>query len=352
MPQPRDAQASASPTARRGGGRAAVVYGLIGVLTVIVVHATLDRDAAPTADGAVPAAVAKTAVNAAPTAQGDTAAQAAVAEAAAVTDAVPLTPDTLVVSASPRRLVRVGIQDNVTAVTNPLLRRSRPVPTELLAAAQGAAADDLDVLALPGTATSRAKIAPLSRHLSYGRLYGAPGGSRTVYLIDASGSQVDTLPFVQQAMQKALRSLKPEQSYTVIFFNGQGVTEAAPAGMTVATTAAVTQTDRFIDPQAGEILAAGRPDARAAIRRALAYQPDTVVLLSDGLTGRRNPLGDRASLLSLIDTANVSGARFHTIQVRQADPLASSQRRGTLELIASRTGGVYRFVPDEALPVR
>ena len=59
-----------------------------------------------------------------------------------------------------------------------------------------------------------------------------------------------------------------------------------------------------------------------------------------------------AALLSLIDTANVSGARFHTIQVRQADPLASSQRRGTLELIASRTGGVYRFVPDEALPVR
>ena len=125
-----------------------------------------------------------------------------------------------------------------------------------------------------------------------------------------------------------------------------------PKAMTAATTAAVTQTDRFIDPQSGQVRAVGQPDARAAIRRALAYQPDTVVLLSDGLTGRRNPLGDRAALLSLIDTANVSGARFHTIQVRQADPLASSQRRGTLELIASRTGGVYRFVPDEALPVR
>ena len=90
---------------------------------------------------------------------------------------------------------------------------------------------------------------------------------------------MDTLPFVQQAVQKALRSLKPEQSYTVIFFNGQGVTEAAPAGMTAATTAAVTQTDRFIDPQSGQVRAVGRPDARAAIRRALAYQPDTVVLL-------------------------------------------------------------------------
>jgi len=219
-----------------------------------------------------------------------------------------------------------------------------------LAAAERATTDDSDVLALPGGPA----LAPgaLSPHLAYGRLYGAPGGSRVVYLIDASGSQVDTLPFVQQAVQRAVRSLQPEQSYTVIFFNGHTMTEAAPTGMTAATTAALAETDRFIDPQAGRIVASGPPDARGAIRRALAYQPDTVVLLSDGLTGRRDPLGDRADLLALIDTANVSGARFHTIQVRQPDPLATPQRRGTLELIASRTGGVYRFVPDGELPVR
>lgn len=343
MTDPRDDRASASTKAGRGGGRAALVYAVIGVLTVGVVHATLDRGGSQPADGAV----APSAARAAAATQGESI-EASLAEVAAEDVARPLTPDTLVVSASPRRMVRVGIRDNRATATNPLLRRSRPVPPEVLAAAAEAAADDTDVLALPG------RLAPgeLSPHLAYGRLYGAPGGSRVVYLIDASGSQVDTLPFVQQAVQQALRTLRPDQSFTVIFFNGKSVTEAAPVGMKAATTAAVTETDRFIDPQAGRIVAAGRPDARGAIRRALAYQPDTVVLLSDGLTGRRDPLGDRAGLLALIDTANVSGARFHTIQVRQPDPLATPQRRGTLELIASRTGGVHRFVPDAELPVR
>jgi len=340
----RDDRASASTTtAGRGGGRAALVYAVIGVLTVGVVHATLDRGGSQPADGAVAQAAAKAAVA---TQNGAD----AVSLAHAVTDEVapPPTADTLVVSASPRRMVRVGIRDNRATATNPLLRRSRPVPPELLAAAAQAAADDADVLALPG------RLAPgeLSPHLAYGRLYGAPGGSRVVYLIDASGSQVDTLPFVQQAVQRALRTLRPDQSYAVIFFNDKSVTEASPLGMNAATAAAVTKTDRFIDPQAGRIVAAGRPDARGAIRRALAYQPDTVVLLSDGLTGRRDPLGDRAGLLALIDAANVSGARFHTIQVRQPDPLATPQRRGTLELIAARTGGVFRFVPDAELPFR
>ena len=327
---------------RSGGGRAALVYGLIGVMTVGVVHATLGGGGAPPVDASVAQATAKAAVATQNESPLESRSPAVATELAAPTG------DTLVVSAAPRRMVRVAIRDNKEAATNPLLRRSRPVSSELLAAAAEQAADDTDVLALPG------RLAPgeISPYVGHGRLYGAPGGSRIVYLIDASGSQVDTLPFVQQAVQKALRTLRPEQSYTVIFFNGKAVTEAAPVGMNAATPAAVTETDRFIDPQAGRIVAAGRADARGAIRRALAYQPDTVVLLSDGLTGRRDPLGDRAGLLALIDTANVSGARFHTLQVRQPDPLATPQRRGTLELIASRTGGVYRFVSDANLPIR
>ncbi len=192
----------------------------------------------------------------------------------------------------------------------------------------------------------------LSPHLAYGRLYGAPGGSRIVYLIDVSGSQVDTLPFVQQALQQAIRSLTPEQSYAVMFFSDDTVVEAPPAGMKYATTRAIVETNRFIDPQSGEIVATGPPSPEGAIRRAMAYQPDTVVLLSDGITGRRHPLADRARVLALIDAANMGHAVFHTIQVRDADPLANAQRRGTLEMIAARTGGVYRFVADDDLPVR
>lgn len=325
-----------------------MVYGLVGVMTVVVVHVALDRGAAPRVDAA--AAV----VQAVAAGQGESMAESLSDELAANAAASLQTEHTLVVSAAPRRMVRVGIRENRTRATNPLLKRSQPVSAQVLEeAAKLAAASQPEVLVLPSASGARSKgPSPLSPYVGHGRLYGAPGGSRIVYLIDASGSQVDTLPFVQQAVQKALRTLRAEQSYKVLFFNGKAITEAAPAGMHRATNAAVAQTDRFIDPQAGRIVAAGRPDARAAIRQALAYHPDTVVLLSDGLTGRRDPLGDRAGLLSLIDAANVSGARFHTLQVRQPDPLDTPGRRGTLELIASRTGGTYRFVSDAELPVR
>ncbi len=348
MPSRRDDLADTSGPSLRGGPIAALVYGVVGVMTVVVVHAALDRGAAKQADAVAAVTQAATAA----TAVQDDARGASLGDAVA-DEAWAMREHTLVVSAAPRRMVRVGASEKPTRATNPLLQRSRPMSAQVLhEAAKLAQASQPQVLALPSESEALKGPSALSPYVGYGRLYGAPGGSRIVYLIDASGSQVDTLPFVQQAMQQAVRSLRSEQSYTVLFFNGKAITEAGPAGMQRATNAAVTQTDRFIDPQAGRIVATGRADARAAIRRALAYHPDTVVLLSDGLTGRRDPLGDRAGLLSLIDAANVSGARFHTLQVRQPDPLATPQRRGTLELIASRTGGTYRFVTDDQLPVR
>ncbi|MEM7625191.1 MAG: hypothetical protein AAF333_06140 [Planctomycetota bacterium] len=197
----------------------------------------------------------------------------------------------------------------------------------------------------------RMSVAPQDDpYVAYGRVYGTPGATRIVYLIDASGSLIDTLPFVQAELQKALRSLRPGQSYAVMFLVGDRVVEAPPVGMKLASTRAVTHTMQWVDPSAGKVIASGRPNAHAAIRRALAYQPDAVVLLSDGLTSR-GPAGlkQRAQLVSLIETANTAGTVFHTVQLREPDPLATSTRRGTLEMIARRTGGVYRFVGEDEL---
>ena len=186
--------------------------------------------------------------------------------------------------------------------------------------------------------------------VAYGRVYGTPGATRIVYLIDASGSLIDTLPFVQVELQKALRSLRPDQSYAVMFLQGDRVVEAPPVGMKPASTRAVTHTMQWIDPAAGKVIPSGKPDAHAAIRRALAYQPDAVVLLSDGLTGRGQAgLNQRAKIVSLIDAANTAGTVFHTVQLSQPDPLATPTRRGTLELIAHLTGGAYRFVDENDL---
>ncbi|MEM8739487.1 MAG: hypothetical protein AAGG38_13570 [Planctomycetota bacterium] len=186
-----------------------------------------------------------------------------------------------------------------------------------------------------------------SRHAAFGRVYGLPGATRVVYLIDASGSLIDTMPFVLAELQRALTGLRPEQSYAVIFFAGDRVLEAPPLGMTRATGGAVTQTVQWIDPASGRVIASGPPTVDAAMRRALAYAPDAVVLLSDGLI----PAGDRADarrarLTTLIDTANTTGVVFHTAQLRRPDPMAGPTRRGTLEMIAALSGGTHRYISE------
>ncbi|MEM1110141.1 MAG: hypothetical protein AAGH99_15755 [Planctomycetota bacterium] len=189
-------------------------------------------------------------------------------------------------------------------------------------------------------------------HYTHGGLYGTPGATRLVYIIDASGSLIDTLPFIKQELQRAISDLQPEQSFAVLFFTGDGVVEASPVGMKKATSRAVRHTHEWIEPTSARVIANGRPNASAAIRRALAYQPDAIILLSDGLTGRgEKALARRAELLSLIGTANTKDVVFHTLQVRRPDPLSSPTRLGTLELIAMQSGGVHRyFSEDDLLP--
>ncbi|MBB6430565.1 hypothetical protein [Algisphaera agarilytica] len=183
-----------------------------------------------------------------------------------------------------------------------------------------------------------------------GGLYGTPGATRVVYLIDASGSLIDTFPFILEELQRSIHQLQPEQSFAVMFFAGSKVTEAPPYGMKRATTRAVQHTSQWIDPGSGRIIASGRPNADAAIRRALAYQPDAIILLSDGLTGGGDKaLATRARLLSLIETANTRDVVFHTLQVRRPDPLSTPTRLGTLELIAMQSGGVHRYLGEEDL---
>lgn len=203
----------------------------------------------------------------------------------------------------------------------------------------------------PATLPANPTNAP---YYALGGMYGTPGAGRIVYLLDASGSLIDTLPFIQQELQRSLGQLQPDQSFAVLFFAGHRVVEVPPVGMKKATHAAVQLSSQWVDPTSGKIIASGPPTPDAAIRRALAYQPDAVILLSDGLTPGEgdSALTERARLLSLIDTANTTGVTFHTLQVRQPDALAGPTRRGTLEMIALQTGGIHRYIAEDDLVPR
>ncbi len=181
--------------------------------------------------------------------------------------------------------------------------------------------------------------------------YGMPAGRKTVYVIDCSGSLIDTLPFALTELRRAIASLDAQRSYAVVFFNGSGVIEAPPRGMVRAIDEAKDTTLGWLAPDKHNVAAIGKADPLPAIQRALAYEPDTVILLSDSITGLRDPLGDRRRLVTLIEPS-AERTVFHTIQFVDADPTAAPGRVGTLELLAQMTGGRYRHLKlDDARPI-
>jgi hypothetical protein len=211
-----------------------------------------------------------------------------------------------------------------------------PVPS---VKAQSSAAADSDVVTEEPSATG----VEAPRRPEAGAFYDLPAGDRTVYLIDASGSLLDTLPFAVEELYRAVRTLHPSQQYAVVFFNGDGLVEAEPIGMQPATLDHLTQTLTWLEPRLGHVRAKGRPDAAAALGHALSMDPDTVILLSDGITGLRDPAGDRRKLVTLLGRLG-RGVRLHSVQFIDPDPLAARGRLGTLELLASLTDGKHRFV--------
>ncbi|MEM1444558.1 MAG: hypothetical protein AAGF84_00745 [Planctomycetota bacterium] len=274
-------------------------------------------------------------------------------------------PDSVVEWLMPSLSESADAWNQPVALTTGQVRTDTQVDTPLLVQASEPAAEQAnaetanDPEALPVVAAEVepepveplvASPPPLPRDFTSGAFFGLTTGPRTVYLLDASGSLLDTLPFAIEELYRSVRTLDDRQQYAVVFFNGEGIVEASPGGMKPATRANLTQTLTWLEPRLANVRAKGRPDAADALAHALTLQPDTIILLSDGVTGLRDPAADRRKLVTLLERLG-RGVRVHTIQFIDPDPLASRGRLGTLELLASLSGGRHRFVGlDQVAP--
>ncbi|MFN3166070.1 MAG: hypothetical protein ACE37H_03290 [Phycisphaeraceae bacterium] len=193
-----------------------------------------------------------------------------------------------------------------------------------------------------------------------------PGGNATriVYLVDASGSMVDVLPFVINELKRVINQLEPRHEVTVLFFSGEGVFEVAAGGKATGLRSAdprfKAEATRWVTLDNHAFRAGGRGSkhVKQALTRALSYEPEVVFLLSDNLTG--GGLGAtqhelfQDDLLGLIAAQNKStpAARINTLQFLYEDPLVRAGLRGTLDRIADETGGAYRFISQRELHLR
>ena len=179
------------------------------------------------------------------------------------------------------------------------------------------------------------------------RFFGTGGNAKTLaYLVDASGSLIDTLPFVIQELKRSINNLSPKQKFTIIFFQRDEALEVPPPGLKRANDQLKKTVTEWIGAGAGNVIAGGTSNPVPALRRALGYKPDLIFVLSDNLTGYGRYEIDQDRLVDMINQMNKRNTKINTIQFLYPDALA------TLKRISTETQGVYKFIGEADLGLK
>jgi len=201
----------------------------------------------------------------------------------------------------------------------------------------GKARDDgLDIIALGQSSRSDARssdlgqLTPMAPRTTFFNAYG--NAYVVVYVVDRSGSMIDTIGPLKRELKRSLSELKPMQKFHVIFFSAGRPVEGPAGSVTWASDRNKRRYFEFIDGIGPE----GKTDPQWAVKRALELDPDLIYLLTDGMF--RQSIADR-----IIELAKARKVRINTI--------AYVLERGgyLLREIAERTGGIYRFVSEDQL---
>ncbi|WP_432797568.1 vWA domain-containing protein [Poriferisphaera sp. WC338] len=206
-----------------------------------------------------------------------------------------------------------------------------------------------------GLAGGASKINPFAADMASGaefktNFFGSGGNARKIiFVVDASGSLIDTMKYVLLELQKTIRNLSDKQTFTVIFFQGNEVFEVPPKGLKQATASQKQAVIDWIDPRKHNVVPSKQTNPIKALTQALKYKPGLIYLLSDNITGQGQYEVNQKHLLREIARANHSNTKINTIQFLYHDPLEELGRPGTMPLIAEGTGGVYRFVTEDEL---
>lgn len=178
--------------------------------------------------------------------------------------------------------------------------------------------------------------------------YGAGGNAeRVAYVIDASGSMIDTLPFVLEELRRSVNDLSDQQEFTVVFYQRDVAIEVPPEGWKTATNEMKRAVTEWIAPESGNVVPRGPTNPQPALNLVMRYNPQLVFVLSDNITGTGQYEINRDDLLASLRSANRGGATaINTIQFMYPDPL------NTLEQIAEDHDGVFRFITEADLGLR
>lgn len=204
-----------------------------------------------------------------------------------------------------------------------------------------------------------------------------PGGERgarrmpkrVVFLVDASGSLVDTLPFVVADLNRLISTdLAKDCAFNVLFFSGDSVNRSlgASQGVTALFGDHLALADPINAAKAGQwmrrVEAGGSGDPLVAIKKAVAMDPEQIQLLSDNITGTGRYEMHQERFMAEVNQvlAAAQRARGHPIQLKTyqfvyPDPLAALGMKPTLLRLVEEAGGHeadYQFITARQLGLR
>jgi hypothetical protein len=172
-----------------------------------------------------------------------------------------------------------------------------------------------------------------------------------VYVVDASGSLVGTLPIVLDELERSLGRLAATQRFSIVFFQRNAALPLPPDGRLRSATPdsvreAMAWARRSVRPS-------GRSNPVVALATALALKPDAIFLLSADITGSgefeiaKEDLLAALDRLNPIDAAGLRRTRIQCIEILDPDPA------GVLKAIAERHGGAsgFRYLSREELGI-
>ena len=185
--------------------------------------------------------------------------------------------------------------------------------------------------------------------------FGSGGNAKRIaYIIDASGSLIDTLPFVMSELKRSINGLSEQQHFTVVFFGEGGkILEVPRPGLKPVSSETRTSAFKWMELEEGNVVPGGQAGhgPLEALKKVLAYKPDLVFLLSDNITGQGRYEITQSTLRAEIKNANKNKTKINTIQFLYPDPLTKYKMRPTLEMISQDSGGLYKFVSGRELGI-
>lgn len=176
------------------------------------------------------------------------------------------------------------------------------------------------------------------------------------FVIDGSGSLIDTIPFVKEEMMKFINQLPNDTKFNVVFFSGKSINGIQKFNQKLVDSNdmnKISVTKWVEDVQSG-----GNGDSISAIKQAVDMNPEVIVVLSDNITS--NGIYEINQNLYLDEikkhlNKKKSNVKFTTYQYVYQDPLVLIGKNPTLMEVAKLNNGSeknYHFITARSIGLR